>query len=103
MGINVVALPFAIGVCRGVPSLPLVIPYLIQTTCAGLMKQFMTATFTDLLLRVAFAFILSKSFGASGIWFAWSAGWVIAAVMSVIFYIKGPWKRKTKKLILYSD
>ena len=34
---------------------------------AGLMGRFMAATFTDLILRVALAFILSRSFGATGI------------------------------------
>ena len=35
---------------------------------AGLMKQFMTATFTDLVLRVLFAFLLSRQWGYVGIW-----------------------------------
>lgn len=54
---------------------------------AGLMGRFMAATFTDLILRVALAFILSRSFGATGIWAAWPIGWFIAAILSVLFYI----------------
>lgn len=59
---------------------------------AGLMKQFMTGTFTDLILRVILAVLFSKQFGALGIWFAWPIGWTIAMVLSVLFYRKGPWK-----------
>jgi len=54
---------------------------------AGLMGRFMAATFTDLILRVALAFILSRSFGATGIWAAWPIGWFISTVLSVSFYI----------------
>ena len=61
---------------------------------AGLMKQFMAATFTDLILRVALAFLLSGPFGTVGIWSAWPIGWTVAMVLSVIFYVKGPWNRK---------
>lgn len=53
----------------------------------GRMKQFMTATFTDLILRVVLAIGLSRTaLGATGIWCAWPIGWAIAAVMSVYFY-----------------
>lgn len=55
----------------------------------GLMKQFMAATFTDLLLRVILAEILSKTvLGASGIWCAWPIGWVTAMIISIVFYTK---------------
>ncbi len=53
---------------------------------SGLMGQFMAATFTDLVLRVVLALLLSKtSLGATGIWCAWPIGWVIAAGMSIYF------------------
>lgn len=53
------------------------------------MRQFMTATFTDLILRVALAFVLSNlTKSAIGIWCAWPIGWSIAMVLSVIFYKK---------------
>ena len=61
---------------------------------AGLMKQFMVATFTDLVLRVALAFLLSGPFGTVGIWSAWPIGWTVAMVLSILFYVKGPWNRK---------
>ena len=59
---------------------------------AGLMKEFMVATFTDLILRVGLAIGLSKVLGVVGIWCAWPIGWTIAMVMSVVFYNHGPWK-----------
>lgn len=61
---------------------------------AGMMKEFMIATFTDLLLRVLLAILLSGQFGYIGIWSSWPIGWCIATVMSVLFYRKGPWNRK---------
>ena len=55
---------------------------------AGLMSRFMLTTFTDLILRVVLAIILSKQFGSTGIWCAWPIGWSIATTLSVIFYKK---------------
>ena len=64
---------------------------------AGLMKQFMTATFTDLILRVALAFLLSgTALGATGIWCAWPVGWSVATAMSIRFYQSGIWNKKTQ-------
>lgn len=51
------------------------------------MRQFMIATFTDLILRVVLAFLLSDlTKSAVGIWCAWPVGWTIATGMSVCFY-----------------
>ena len=56
------------------------------------MCQFMAATFTDLILRVLLAFLLSDlTKSALGIWCAWPIGWTLAMIMSVFFY-----HRKTK-------
>ena len=61
---------------------------------AGLMKNFMIATFTDLILRVLLAFILSKTpLGETGIWCAWPIGWCVATIISILFYRHGPWSR----------
>ena len=64
---------------------------------AGQMKPFMIATFTDLILRVVLAKVLSIPFGPLGIWCAWPIGWGISAVMSIYFYEKGPWKKVEAK------
>ena len=52
----------------------------------GKMRQFMTATFTDLVLRVVLAFGLSRLWGVTGIWLSWPIGWSVATVMSLSFY-----------------
>ncbi len=64
---------------------------------AGLMKNFMMATFTDLILRVILAKVLSLQIGYVGIWCAWPIGWSIATILSVRFYIKGPWEKSKKR------
>ena len=63
---------------------------------AGMMNKFMLATFTDLLLRVSLAVLLSKTtLGATGIWCAWPIAWSVAAILSIAFYRSGPWKQLT--------
>lgn len=52
---------------------------------SGYMNFFMAATFTDLILRVVLAFILSKPLAQNGIWTAWPISWFIAAIMSICF------------------
>lgn len=59
---------------------------------AGMMKKFMIATFTDLILRVLLAFCFSRTaLGETGIWCAWPVGWCVATILSISFYLKGPW------------
>lgn len=53
---------------------------------AGKMKQFMIATFTDLILRVILAAILSIPLGSTGIWCAWPIGWTVGTALSVFLY-----------------
>ncbi|MDO5546088.1 MAG: MATE family efflux transporter [Eubacteriales bacterium] len=61
----------------------------------GKMRQFMAATFTDLILRVVLAFILScTALGSTGIWCAWPVGWTVATCLSIRFYCKGDWNDK---------
>ena len=61
---------------------------------AGLMKQFMTDTFTDLLLRVVLAEILARTaLGVTGIWISWPIGWTIAAALSIVFYATVRWEK----------
>ncbi len=64
---------------------------------AGLMKKFMAATFTDLVLRVVLALTLSKTgLETTGIWLSWPIGWTIAMVISVVFYVTIKWEKKEK-------
>lgn len=63
---------------------------------AGRMKQFMFATFTDLILRVVLAKILSSTaLGATGIWLAWPIGWLTATALSLAFYFN--YRKKLNK------
>lgn len=59
---------------------------------SGCMKQFMISTFTDLVLRVALAFVFSGFWGSTGIWLSWPVGWILGTGLSVLFYRKGTWK-----------
>ncbi len=68
---------------------------------AGLMKKFMIATFTDLILRVALAEILSRTaLGTTGIWLSWPIGWTVAAILSIVFYATVRWgvKKENKTI-----
>ena len=57
-----------------------------------MMGKFMIDTFTDLILRVVLAYLLSATvLGTTGIWLAWPVGWTAATVLSVIFYRTGVW------------
>lgn len=61
---------------------------------AGLMKKFMIATFTDLVLRVILAETLSRTaLQVTGIWLSWPIGWCIAAALSIVFYSTEKWSR----------
>lgn len=51
----------------------------------GSMREFMIATFTDLILRVLLVMILSKPFGYAGIWAAWPLGWIVGTLLSLWF------------------
>lgn len=61
----------------------------------GKMLQFMSATFSDLILRVAFAFILSAFLQSSlGIWLAWPIGWTAAIIISYLCYRFTNWEKE---------
>lgn len=95
--------PSEAAMASGVQFLRIVSPFYFVVSCklvsdgvlrgAGLMKEFMVATFTDLILRVGLAIALSKALGAVGVWCAWPIGWSISMVMSVCFYRRGPWEK----------
>lgn len=53
---------------------------------SGSMKEFMVATFSDLILRVALAFILAKVFdGVIGVWLSWPMGWIVGTALSLYY------------------
>lgn len=55
---------------------------------SGMMRQFMIATFSDLILRVVLAKQLSGMLGSVGIWLAWPIGWIVGTLLSLVFYRK---------------
>lgn len=59
---------------------------------AALMRVFMISTMTDLVLRVAMAFILGPAFGPTGVWLSWPVGWILGTAISCWFYQR--WIRK---------
>ena len=69
---------------------------------SNMMNKFMVATFTDLILRVGLAIILSRTaLDSVGIWSAWPIGWTVAAILSIMFYRSGKWNQQfqsTKRL-----
>jgi putative MATE family efflux protein len=96
--------PTAATVATGIAFLRILSPFYFVVSAklvadgilrgSGRMKQFMIATFVDLILRVALAILLSKtSLGSVGIWCAWPIGWSVATVLSVRFYFAGPWNK----------
>lgn len=62
---------------------------------AGLMRQFMASTFTDLFLRVLLCIAFSAAFGVVGIWCSWPVGWIIGTGLSLWFY--GHFTKSLKK------
>ncbi len=72
----------------------------IKLICDGIhrgsesMGCFMASTFTDLILRVIFAFALSAIWGVTGVWIGWPISWFCGTLLSFIFYIKGTWLKK---------
>lgn len=63
---------------------------------SGAMLAFMSSTFSDLILRVILAFVLTPRFGSMGIWISWPIGWIAATVLSLILYFSGTWKKSNK-------
>ena len=57
---------------------------------SGRMKEFMIATFSDLILRVGLAFVYSSRLGSIGIWLSWPVGWIVGTAASLYCYLKTP-------------
>ena len=93
----------------GAAYLRIVTPFyfivIFKVMCDGVLRgtsamlQFMTGTFSDLFLRVAFAFLFSKGlgFGPTGIWMAWPIGWTLSTFISYYFYSRKPWSKSKKQ------
>ena len=65
---------------------------------AGYMVGFTSATLLDLVIRVAFSYLLAGWTGSyEAIWWAIPLGWAVAAVLSVCFYQFGSWRPAAKQ------
>ena len=53
---------------------------------SGAMVYFVLATIPDLILQIAFAYLLTPRFGSTGIWMAWPFGWFAASGLTILFY-----------------
>ena len=61
---------------------------------AGDMKSFMISPFSDLIIRVGLAYLLSRTaLQVTGIWLSWPIGWTVGTLLSLAFY-----KTNSKKL-----
>lgn len=63
---------------------------------------FMVSTFTDLILRVAFVFILTPLLGFAGVGWAWALGWSLGTCVALAFYLTIPCLKK-KNIELYDE
>lgn len=52
---------------------------------SGSMKEFMVATFSDLILRVVLSFVLAGMMGTTGVWLSWPVGWLVGSTLSVYY------------------
>ena len=46
------------------------------------------------LARVPAAYILARYFGGSNLYFSYPIGWFMGLIIVIVYYLKGPWKRK---------
>jgi len=98
--LNDTALAYSVMFLRIVPCfLPVVSVKIISDSavrgCGGNLG-FTISTFTDLLLRVIFVYVLvGCGWGFSGVCWAWAIGWSISAVIAVAFW--GLMARKLRK------
>ena len=61
----------------------------------------MVATFTDLILRVGMAIVLSATaLGSTGIWLSWPVGWFVGTVLSMVFYRTSIYRQAEEKTTL---
>lgn len=63
---------------------------------------FRVSTFSDLILRVVFVFILTSFLGFAGVGWAWAVGWTLGTVIGLSFYFFIPCLKK-KNMNLYDE
>ena len=83
----------AVAMQTGIQFLRIVSPFYIVVAMklvsdgllrgAGAMKEFMLATFSDLILRVVLAFVFASFLGVVGVWLSWPFGWTVGSALSL--------------------
>ncbi|MGN0158011.1 MAG: MATE family efflux transporter [Brotaphodocola sp.] len=79
MGFIRIVSPFYLGVC-------LKIVYDGALRGIGAMNFFMFATMSDVVVRVMFGSIFSKTWGLNGVWAIWPTAWIVGTILSVGLY-----------------
>lgn len=85
----------AVAMNTGVEFLRIVSPFYILVALklvsdgvlrgSGSMKEFMVATFSDLILRVVLSFVFAGMLGTTGVWLSWPVGWLVGSVLSLYY------------------
>lgn len=94
----------ALGIATGVGFIRIVAPCYfvvnVKVVADGVVRGcngnvgFMVSTFTDLILRVGFVFILTSFLGFAGVGWAWDLGWVLGMFAALGFYFAIPCLRR---------
>ena len=63
---------------------------------------FTVSTFSDLILRVVFVFVLTSFLGFAGVGWAWALGWSLGMVIGTCFYLFIPCLKK-KNMLRYDE
>ena len=72
----------------------------VKIVCDGVVRGcggnigFTVSTFSDLILRVAFVYILVPSMGFAGVSWAWAIGWVLGMLVAACFFFAVPCLRQ---------
>lgn len=66
---------------------------------SGGVGYFFVSTFIDLVIRVAFSYIFAPKYGVSGIAAGFMVGWIVSAILSIVFVLTKGWKRKYERKV----
>lgn len=66
---------------------------------AGDMAGFTTSTMSDLIVRVGLSYLFVKVFhkGYESIWWSWPIGWILGAIVAVLFYFSKRWLKTAQR------
>ena len=72
--------------------------WLLNSTLRGMgrIKETMVSSFVELGSKIGFSAGLPILMGYTGIWFAAPLGWILGALPSLYFYLKGDWEKRLR-------